>query len=71
MNKLWYVAIAIATAIGGITVVRVFIKPQVVYVPVPVPTQSTVPVRPPIHQGHFEDQLRPEMPPVNGGRYSK
>ena len=66
MTKLLYVAIAIASVAGGITLIRLWVKPEVVYVPVPTP--SAAPSRPPIHQQEFKDQFRPKMPPVDGGR---
>ncbi len=71
MSRLWYVAIAIATAVGGVTVIRLWAKPQVVYVPVLVPSPSAAPVHPPVHHKRFEDQFQPSFPPPDGGRYSK
>ncbi len=69
MTKLFYVAIAIASVAGGIAVIRLWVKPEVVYVPVPMPSTTTA--RPPIREKSFDEQFQPKPPPPNGGRYTK
>jgi hypothetical protein len=71
MTKFLYVAIAIVAVAGGVTLVRVWVKPEVVYVPVPAATPPNTPTHPPVDHGSFKDRFQPKMPPPDGGRYSR